>query len=53
MVAADYARAAEPAYLLVLAWNFADPIIRNNQWLLDQGGRFVVPVPDLRLIGPH
>lgn len=53
IVAADYARAAAPAYLLVLAWNFADPIIRNNQWLLDQGGRFVVPVPDLRLIGPH
>jgi len=37
-------------YLLILAWNFADPIIKNNQQFLDQGGHFIVPIPDLKII---
>jgi SAM-dependent methyltransferase len=37
-------------YLLILAWNFADPIIRNNQQVLENGGHFIVPVPDLKVI---
>jgi SAM-dependent methyltransferase len=37
-------------YLLILAWNFADPIIRNNQQVLDNGGHFIVPVPDLQVV---
>jgi SAM-dependent methyltransferase len=37
-------------YLLILAWNFAEPIIKNNQQVLDKGGHFIVPVPDLKVI---
>jgi SAM-dependent methyltransferase len=37
-------------YLLILAWNFADPIIGNNQQVLDNGGHFIVPVPELKVI---
>ena len=37
-------------YLLILAWNFADPIIRNNQSFIENGGHFIVPVPNLRVV---
>ena len=37
-------------YLLILAWNFAEPIIKNNHQVLDNGGHFIVPVPDLKII---
>lgn len=34
--------------VLMLAWNFADEIIAENQPFLDQGGRFLIPVPRLQ-----
>ncbi len=39
-----------PDYLLILAWNFAEPIIRSNQAFLDKGGRFIVPLPKPEII---
>lgn len=35
--------------LVILAWNFAKPIIENNQQFLDAGGRFIVPLPTLKV----
>lgn len=35
----------KPDYLLILAWNFADEIIKQMKDFSDAGGRFVVPVP--------
>jgi len=35
----------KPDYALILAWNFADEIIKNNQEFHQRGGRFVVPIP--------
>lgn len=37
-----------PDFLLVLAWNFADPIMKKHQKFLDQGGHFIVPLPQLK-----
>jgi hypothetical protein len=34
-----------PDYALILAWNFAEPIIRKHQAFRDAGGRFIVPLP--------
>ncbi len=34
-----------PDYLIVLAWNFADPIMRGQAEFAHQGGRFIVPLP--------
>jgi len=40
----------KPDYCIILAWNFADPIMKNHQKFIDQGGAFIVPVPEPRII---
>jgi SAM-dependent methyltransferase len=41
--------ARKPDYLVILAWNFADPIIAKNKAYRDAGGKFIVPIPELRI----
>jgi hypothetical protein len=36
-----------PDYVLILAWRYADPIIRKHQRFVEQGGRFIRPWPTL------
>lgn len=37
-----------PDYLLILAWNFADSIMKKCRDFQEAGGKFVVPMPRLR-----
>jgi SAM-dependent methyltransferase len=43
---------AAPDYYLVLAWNFADYLRKKYDEYLKRGGRFIVPVPELQVLGP-
>lgn len=39
-----------PDVVLILAWNYAPDIVRKERWYLEQGGRFYVPLPELRAV---
>ncbi|MEE1563282.1 MAG: SAM-dependent methyltransferase, partial [Alphaproteobacteria bacterium] len=39
-----------PDYLLILAWNFAQPIMASNSAFHEAEGRFIIPVPELEVI---
>jgi len=39
-----------PQYILVLAWQHQDGIIKRNLQYLDEGGKFIVPLPELTIV---
>ena len=44
-----YDAAHRPDVVLILAWNFADSIMKKHQPFRDAGGRFVVPLPHVEM----
>lgn len=39
-----------PDYVLILAWNFAEPIMKRHRRYVDEGGTFVIPLPELKVV---
>tara|TARA_B110001454_G_scaffold216835_1_gene240836 strand:- start:41 stop:1249 length:1209 start_codon:yes stop_codon:yes gene_type:complete len=40
----------QPDYALILAWNFADEIIKNNSLYQEKGGKFIIPTSKPKII---
>lgn len=43
----DQIRRTQPDYLLILPWNLKDEIMRQNAYIREWGGKFVVPIPEV------
>jgi hypothetical protein len=41
----------KPDYALLLAWNFSKEIINNNIKFLKNGGKFIIPIPNVKIVG--
>ena len=40
-----------PDYAIMTAWNYEPEIVRKEQAFLSAGGRFIVPLPEVRIVG--
>ena len=38
-----------PDYVIILAWNFAESIMKRHQKIKDLGGHFIIPLPELKV----
>ena len=39
-----------PDYIVILAWRYKDKIIQKNKKFLDNGGHFIIPLPEFKII---
>jgi SAM-dependent methyltransferase len=46
----DRLRETQPDFVIILPWNLTDEIVKRNAYISDWGGKFVVPIPSVRVI---
>jgi len=51
IVSEDEARRESPDYFLVLPWHFIDGFKQREREFLERGGKFILPLPEVRVIG--
>lgn len=50
VVSPSHIQEDKPDYMLLLAWNFADEIMTQQADYRAAGGRFIIPVPEVRVV---
>ena len=50
VVSPEMLKTNPPDYILLLSWNYADAILAKEKALRDQGVKFIIPVPDVRIV---
>jgi hypothetical protein len=50
VLSADELYERKPDYLLILAWNFAEPIMKMHQKYRDEVGQFILPMPEPEIV---
>jgi hypothetical protein len=50
IVSPDTIRETQPDFLLILPWNLTDEIIAANEFIRSWGGKFVVPIPVIKVV---
>ena len=46
----EAAKENKPDYFLLLAWNYADAILKKEEEFRRNGGKFIIPVPEPRIV---
>jgi hypothetical protein len=46
----EHIRETRPDYVLILPWNLKDEVVAQMVDIRDWGGRFVVPIPKVRVL---
>ena len=51
VISEEDSRAQKPDYYLILAWHFLPEFINKESDFLKNGGKFIIPMPEFKVIG--
>ena len=46
----DKIKETKPDYVFILPWNLKDEIMTQLQYIREWGGKFVVPIPEVKIL---